>query len=106
MLNQCTKRYSTSLLLMIQRKKISKHRVIPIKVHKEDPDRIKGYDLIPRLYCSIFVCAKKESGKTNVIFKILRECTGKKTHLYIISSTVMMIIGLQLLTILKRRALI
>ena len=69
-------------------KKISKHIVTPIDVPKVEPERIKGYDLIPRLYCSIFVCAKKESGKTNAIFKILKECTGKKTHLYIISSTV------------------
>ena len=60
----------------------------PIDVPKVEPDRIKGYDLIPRLYCAVFICAKKESGKTNAIFKILKECTGKKSHLYIISSTV------------------
>jgi hypothetical protein len=73
---------------MIKTKKISKHIDKPIDVPKVEPDRIKGYDLIPKLYCTIFCCAKKESGKTNAIFKILKECTGKKTILYLISSTV------------------
>ena len=68
--------------------KISKHVVKPINVPQIDPEKIKGYDLIPKLYCTIFLCAKKESGKTNAIFKILKESVGKKTHLYIISSTV------------------
>lgn len=76
------------ILLMIRIKKINKHKVTPIPVPKVEPERIKGYDLIPKLYCAIFICAKKESGKTNAIFKILKECTGKKTTLYIISSTV------------------
>lgn len=73
---------------MIQIKKISKHIVKPIAVPIVEPDRIKGYDLIPKLYCAMFICAKKESGKTNAIFKILKECTGKKTNLIIVSSTV------------------
>jgi hypothetical protein len=73
---------------MIKIKKINHHIVKPIVVPKVEPDRIKGYDLINKLYCCIFICAKKESGKTNAIFKILKECTGKKTNLYIISSTV------------------
>ena len=73
---------------MIHIKKINSHIIKPIKVPKVEPDMIKGYDLIDKLYCTIFICAKKESGKTNAIFKILKECTGKKTNLYIISSTV------------------
>ncbi|MEO7046218.1 MAG: hypothetical protein ABI091_12990 [Ferruginibacter sp.] len=73
---------------MIRIKKINKHVVSPIDVPKVEPERIKGFDLIPKLYCAIFICAKKESGKTNTIFKILKECTGKRTTLYIVSSTV------------------
>jgi len=87
-INHWISNISGVILLMIRIKKISKHVVTPIDVPKVDPEKIKGYDLIPRLYCTIFICAKKESGKTNAIFKILKECTGKKTHLYIISSTV------------------
>ncbi len=55
-------------------------------MYKSEADKLR-IQLIPKLYCTIFVCAKKESDKTNAIFKILKECTGKKTHLYIISST-------------------
>src|SRR5690606_16807852 len=69
-------------------KKINNHVVKPIEVNHVDPDKIKGYDLIPKLYCTIFVCAKKESGKTNAIFKILKECSNKKTKLYFVSSTI------------------
>ena len=48
---------------MIRIKKISKV-VTPIDVPTVDPDKIKGYDLIPDLYCAIFLCAKKKSGKS------------------------------------------
>ncbi len=73
---------------MINLRKINHHVVKAIPVTSHDPDSIKGYDLIPKLYCAIFICANKESGKTNAIFKILKECVGKKTILYIITSTV------------------
>ena len=73
---------------MIKIKKISNHIVTPIKVNRVEPEKIKGYDLIPKLYCTIFICAKKESGKTNTIFKILRECSSKKSELNFIASTI------------------
>src|SRR5574338_1072384 len=73
---------------MIRIKKINKHKVKPIPVPTVEPDKIKGYDLIPKLYCTIFICAKKESGKTNTTFKILKECSSKKSELNFISSTI------------------
>jgi hypothetical protein len=73
---------------MIKIKKISNHVVTPIKLNKVEPEKIKGYDLMPKLYCTIFICAKKESGKTNTIFKILKECSTKKSELNFISSTI------------------
>lgn len=39
------------------------------------PDKIKGYDHIPGLYANVFICAKKKSGKTNVIFNLLKALT-------------------------------
>ncbi len=44
---------------MIRIKKISKHVVTPIDVPTIEPENIKGYDLIPKLYCAMFICAKK-----------------------------------------------
>jgi len=73
---------------MITLKKTNNHKIIPIKTKVYDPSRIQGYDLIPELYCTIFICAHKKSGKTNVINKILRECVGKKTKIFIVASTI------------------
>ena len=54
---------------MIRLRKINDHKIEPIKTPKYDPNKIKGYSLIPKLYCTIFLCAQKESGKTNAILK-------------------------------------
>lgn len=50
--------------------------------------KIKGYCLFPEIYSNIFLVAKKKSGKTSAIFKILRECSGKRTKLYFFVSTI------------------
>lgn len=49
------------------------------------PADIRGYDLIPLLYSNIFMVAKKNSGKSTVIYSLLRELTNnlkrdKKAH--------------------------
>ena len=50
---------------------------------------VKGYDLVRELYANIFLCANKKSGKTNVLFNILRQCIGKKTKkVYIFCNTI------------------
>lgn len=72
---------------MFKLKKINNEVVRPIPVVKHKPDAIKGYNLFPEVYCNIFICAKKKSGKTNVIFKIVKECTDKNTKVIIFSST-------------------
>jgi len=39
------------------------------------------------LYCNVYACAKKNSGKTMLLYNILRKVVGKKTDLYIFCST-------------------
>lgn len=73
---------------MLTIKQINNEKVKPIKLPKVDNDSIKGYNIIPDLYCNIFLCAKKRSGKTNVIFKILKDCTNKLTKVIIFASTI------------------
>lgn len=73
---------------MIKIKKINKEVVKPIPLQKIDPEKIKGYQLFPELYANIFLCARKKSGKTNAIFKILKSCSDKDTKFYIFSTTV------------------
>src|SRR5581483_2928508 len=65
---------------MIRIKKINDHVVTAIpKLGGEDKRTVLGAEIIPLAYCNIFLSARKMSGKTSALFKILKECTGKKT---------------------------
>jgi len=74
---------------MMKIKKINDVVIKPIvdNVHYSKP--IKGGDLFREPYANIFLLAKKKSGKTTIIYKILKECVGRDTRVYIFSSTVM-----------------
>lgn len=48
----------------------------------------KGYQLFPEPYNNIFIVARKKSGKTTVIFDIVRRCASKKTNVVVFASTV------------------
>jgi hypothetical protein len=67
---------------------INKEIVEPIDVPTIDKTRIKGYELFEEIYANIFLLAKKKSGKTSTIFKILQKCSSKKTNIIVFSSTV------------------
>ncbi len=57
--------------------KINNVTIEPVKLTDTvDPTTIRGYDYIPGLYPNIDICAKKRSGKTNVIFNLLRALTN------------------------------
>jgi hypothetical protein len=68
-------------------KQINDEVVKPIKVKKINPKYVLGYDLFPEIYANIFICAKKKSGKTCVINKIIQTCADKNTKVIIFSST-------------------
>lgn len=72
---------------MINVRTINDKKVRPIPVKKVEIDKIKGYDLFPEIYSNIFLCAKKKSGKTSVINKILKECIDKETRLFVFCAT-------------------
>ena len=72
---------------MISITRINDKKVNPIKVPKIENDKIKGFDLFPEIYANIFLCAKKKSGKTSVINKILKECIDKETRLFVFCAT-------------------
>lgn len=74
--------------IVMAEKQISKFVVTKVKGGKRDTRPVRGADLFPEVYSNIFICSKKKSGKTTVIHNILRECCGKKTVVYIFSSTV------------------
>ena len=74
---------------MISLKQINNQRVKPIPIPSDlDKRPIKGYDICPEIYSNIFLTAKKKSGKTSALFKIMKECCDKKTIIIIFCSTI------------------
>lgn len=63
-----------------------KVRQIP-RLGEEDKRPIKGCELCAQLYANIFLIAKKESGKTTVIYNILDRCAGRDTMVFAFVST-------------------
>lgn len=74
--------------MSIHLKTINKERVHKVKLPSIDASKIKGYDILPNPDSNIFICAKKKSGKSTTIFKIMKACTDKKTKIYIFCSTI------------------
>lgn len=72
---------------MISLQQINQQYVKAIPIPDEDRRPIKGYDVCEEVYANIFLCAKKKSGKTSALFKIMKECVIKKTIIYIFCST-------------------
>ena len=75
-------------ITMITLKQINNQYVKAIPLPEIDPRPVKGYDICQEFYANIFLCAKKKSGKTSALFKILKECATKKTIIIIFCSTV------------------
>ncbi|DAC81601.1 TPA_asm: FtsK [Physarum slime mold MELD virus] len=74
--------------MVIKDKKINNQQIEVIPTNDPPPERIHGYDVVPKLYGNVFMCAKKGSGKTNVVWHILKNCADKDLYVYIFSGTV------------------
>jgi hypothetical protein len=69
-------------------KTINKEKVSQVpKTEIDDKRPILGYNLFPEIYANIFLCAKKKSGKTTVIYNIIRKCVNKHTKIIAFVST-------------------
>lgn len=73
---------------MISLKQINDQRVKKIHIPKQDNRPIKGFDICEEVFANIFLCARKKSGKTSALFKIMKECVVRKTVIYIFCSTI------------------
>ena len=67
--------------------KINDIKVKKLPTQQIDHSQIKGFDLIPELYANIFICAHKKSGKTTVLFNIIKNCASKDTKIVFFVST-------------------
>jgi len=56
-------------------------------LNEEDKRPVKGGALFSELYANVFLCAKKKSGKTSTIYKIIKESVGRSTHIIAFVST-------------------
>lgn len=64
--------------------KINDEKVKPIKPLKEPDLRpVKGSKLFAECNASIFVCASRGSGKTSVVGKVMKDCIGPETKIYV-----------------------
>jgi hypothetical protein len=73
---------------MLSYKKINKQSVKPVPITVIPKDKIRGKDIFEELYCNVFICARKKSGKSSLIWKILKECVGRDTKIVIFAATV------------------
>jgi hypothetical protein len=62
--------------------KINDEKVGPIPMKGQGEKRpVKGADLFSEPYGNIFLCARKQSGKTSVIYKIIQKCASRDTKI-------------------------
>ena len=55
---------------------------------EKDAREVKGKNVFQNPFCNVFLCAKKASGKSTVIFKIIKECTTRETRCFLFCSTI------------------
>lgn len=73
---------------MIKTKKINNITIKPISGGAIDPKKIRGNILFDSYLPNILLCGRRSSGKTSVIYTILKKMAYKNTKVYIFSSTV------------------
>lgn len=70
-------------------KKINNEVIVPPKIGgKKDTRPVKGEKIFSEAYSNIYCCARKNSGKTCSIFKMIKSCAGKNTTILCFASTV------------------
>lgn len=61
--------------------------VKPIPTNDPKPEKILGYELVPKMYSTTAIVANKGSGKTNALWHILSHCANKNSFVFIFSNT-------------------
>ena len=70
-------------------KQINNEIVRPIRmIGGAESRRVRGADLFAELYANIFICARKNSGKTSVINTVIQKCCGRDTKILAFVSTI------------------
>jgi hypothetical protein len=72
----------------METKKINNIKIQRVITNKIEENRIGGVCMFPEVYANIYICSKKKSGKTTLIYNILKKCANKNTHIWIFSPTI------------------
>ena len=64
----------------MQTKEINKIQIRPVVHLALESHEILGYDYFPTLYSNIYICSRRRSGKTTLIYNILQHCLNKRTN--------------------------
>jgi hypothetical protein len=71
----------------METKEINSIKIKPVVHLALEPTEILGYDYFPTLYSNIYICSKRRSGKTTLIYNILKHCVSKRTNVVFFCST-------------------
>ena len=66
--------------ISIKQKEISHIKIKPVVHLALESHEILGYDSFPTLYSNIYICSRRISGKTTLIYNILKHCVNKRTN--------------------------
>ena len=74
--------------MVITTNKINNIKIKPLIRDEINPDLVVGFSYFEEPYSNICILGKKKSGKTNLLYNILRKCLNKETEVFLFSSTV------------------
>jgi hypothetical protein len=72
----------------MQLQQINKEFVKPIPLPVQGGGKVLGEKLFADPNSNVFLLAKKKSGKTSTLFKIIKKCSSRKTKIFIFCATV------------------
>ena len=72
----------------MQTKEINNIKIKPVVHLALESHEILGYDYFSTLYSNIYICSRRRSGKTPLIYNILKHCVNKRSNVVFFCSTI------------------
>ncbi len=72
----------------MQTKEINNIKIRPVVHLALESHEILGFDYFSTLYSNIYICSRRRSGKTTLIYNILKHCVNKRTNVVFFCSTI------------------
>ena len=72
----------------MQTKEINNIKIKAVVHLALEQNEILGYNYFPTLYSNIYICSRRRSGKTTLIYNILKNCVNKHTNVVFFCSTI------------------